>query len=113
MRAFLLAFALPSVLAGFASDAGQGGQVPFVAGDTHNYRPTTQERYDGQSVKRFNLQGMSRDWRDMLVHVLNVSGAAVVVYGPVVLCCSVVRQQLGERHRCVRKFGDEANHPVI
>lgn len=88
MRALLLAFALPAVLGGLASDADdRGAQAPFTSHPTHDHRPTMQERYDGQAVQRFNLQGMSRDRRNVLVEVLKVSGAG----GFLSLLFSVVR----------------------
>lgn len=93
MKALLLAFALPAVLAGVAAEFDRTAQVPFAT------TPTTQDRYDGQTVQRFNMQGMSRDRRDVLVKVLKVSGAGCVFSWPVVLSGSVARQQLGERHR--------------
>lgn len=76
MRALLLAFAFPAVLASIASDSDPVAQVAFAPKtlEIDHHRTVTQERYDGQTVQRFNLNGMSRNRRDVLVSVLKVSG---------------------------------------
>lgn len=75
MRAVFLALTLPAALAAIGSGSDEIAQVLFSETHTSSSQPQlpVQERYDGDMVQRFSMEGVSWDRRDTLVSVLNVS----------------------------------------